>query len=119
MRLRRIHDPRIYLQCPHASLPAFPELASADFKRFEREFLAGLTVGLLALPQSVAYAGLAGMPLITGIYATLLPTLIAALFSATPRLAAGPTALTCLLIFGSLSGLAEPGSSEWVMLAGW
>src|SRR5690606_33426999 len=89
------------------------------FKRFEREFLAGLTVGLLALPQSVAYAGLAGMPLITGIYATLLPTLIAALFSATPRLAVGPTALTCLLIFGSLSGLAEPGSSEWVMLAGW
>lgn len=88
-------------------------------KRFEREFLAGLTVGLMALPQSVAYAGLAGMPLITGIYATLLPTLMAALFSATPRLAVGPTALTCLLIYGALSGMAEPGSAQWVTLAGW
>src|SRR5690606_23350216 len=88
-------------------------------KLFEREFFAGLTVGLMALPQSVAYAGLAGMPLVTGIYATLLPTLVAALFSATPRLAVGPTALTCLLIFGSLSGMAEPGSAQWVLLAGW
>lgn len=88
-------------------------------KLFEREFFAGLTVGLMALPQSVAYAGLAGMPLVTGIYATLLPTLVAALFSATPRLAVGPTALTCLLVFGSLSGMAEPGSAQWVVLAGW
>lgn len=88
-------------------------------KRFEREFLAGLTVGLMALPQSVAYAGLAGMPLVTGIYATLLPTLVAALFSATPRLAVGPTALSCLLVFGALSGMAEPGSGQWVVLAGW
>lgn len=88
-------------------------------KLFEREFLAGLTVGLLALPQSVAYAGLAGMPLVTGIYATLLPTLIAALLSATPRLAVGPTALTCLLVFGALSGMAAPASAEWVLLAGW
>lgn len=88
-------------------------------KRFEREFFAGLTVGLLALPQSVAYAGLAGMPLVTGIYATLLPTLVASLFGATPRLAVGPTALTCLLVFGALSGMAEPGSAQWVLLAGW
>lgn len=85
----------------------------------ERELLAGLTVGLMALPQSVAYAGLAGMPLVTGIYATLLPALVAALFSATPRLSVGPTALTCLLIFGALSGMAEPGSAQWVLLAGW
>lgn len=88
-------------------------------KRFEREFLAGLTVGLMALPQSVAYAGLAGMPLVTGIYATLLPTLVGSLFSSTPRLAVGPTALTCLLVFGALSGMAEPGSAQWVLLAGW
>lgn len=88
-------------------------------KRFEREFMAGLTVGLLALPQSVAYAGLAGMPLVTGVYATLLPTLVASLFSATPRLAVGPTALTCLLVYGALTGMAQPGSAEWVELAGW
>ncbi|MDO9433864.1 SulP family inorganic anion transporter [Hydrogenophaga sp.] len=83
------------------------------------EALAGLTVGLMVIPQGVAYAALAGMPLVTGIYASLLPALIAVLFSASPRLSVGPTALTCLLVFASLSGLAEPGSAQWVALAVW
>lgn len=83
------------------------------------EALAGLTVGLMVIPQGVAYAALAGMPLVTGIYASLLPALIAVLFSASPRLSVGPTALTCLLVGASLSGLAEPGSAQWVALAVW
>ncbi|WP_066269754.1 SulP family inorganic anion transporter [Hydrogenophaga palleronii] len=83
------------------------------------EALAGLTVGLMVVPQGVAYAALAGMPLITGIYASLLPALVAVLFSASPRLSVGPTALTCLLVSASLSGLAEPGTERWVMLAVW
>ena len=83
------------------------------------EFLAGLTVGLMLIPQAVAYAGLAGMPLITGIYASLLPALVAVLFSASSRLSVGPTALTCLLVSASLTGLAEPGSARWVELAVW
>ena len=58
------------------------------------EVLAGLTVGLMIIPQGVAYAALAGMPLATGIYASLLPTLVAVLFSASTRLSVGPTALT-------------------------
>jgi SulP family sulfate permease len=83
------------------------------------EALAGITVGLMVIPQGVAYAALAGMPLITGIYASLLPALIAVLFSASPRLSVGPTALTCLLVSASLTGLAQPGSPEWVSLAVW
>lgn len=83
------------------------------------EAMAGLTVGLMVIPQGVAYAALAGMPLVTGIYASLLPALIAVLFSASPRLSVGPTALTCLLVGASLSGLAEPGSAQWVALAVW
>lgn len=83
------------------------------------EALAGLTVGLMVVPQGVAYAALAGMPLITGIYAALLPALIAVLFSASPRLGVGPTALTCLLVGSSLAPLATPGSAEWVQLAVW
>ncbi|WP_430407484.1 SulP family inorganic anion transporter [Hydrogenophaga sp.] len=81
--------------------------------------MAGLTVGLMVIPQGVAYAALAGMPLITGIYASLLPALIAVLFSASPRLSVGPTALTCLLVSASLSGLAAPGSAQWIALAVW
>lgn len=83
------------------------------------EALAGLTVGLMVIPQSVAYAALAGMPLITGIYASILPALVAALFSASTRLSVGPTALSCLIIGASLAGLAEPGSARWVELAVW
>jgi SulP family sulfate permease len=83
------------------------------------EALAGLTVGLMVIPQGVAYAALAGMPLVTGIYASMLPALVAVLFSASVRLSVGPTALTCLLVSASLTGLAEPGSARWIELAVW
>ena len=83
------------------------------------EALAGLTVGLMVIPQGVAYAALAGMPLISGIYASMLPALVAVLFSASVRLSVGPTALTCLLVSASLTGLAEPGSARWIELAVW
>lgn len=78
-----------------------------------------MTVGLMLVPQGVAYAALAGMPLVTGIYASLVPALVAVLFSASTRLGVGPTALTSLLIGASLTGLAEPGSAQWVALAAW
>ncbi|MDO5693003.1 MAG: SulP family inorganic anion transporter [Pseudomonadota bacterium] len=83
------------------------------------EAMAGLTVGLMVIPQGVAYAQLAGMPLVTGIYASMLPALAAVLFSASARLSVGPTALTSLLIYASLSPLAAPASPEWVELAVW
>lgn len=83
------------------------------------EFWAGMTVGLMLVPQGVAYAALAGMPLITGIYASLIPALVAVLFSSSTRLGVGPTALTSLLIGASLTGLAEPGSAQWVAMAAW
>ena len=83
------------------------------------ELLAGLTVGLMLVPQGIAYAHLAGMPLVAGLYASLLPALVAVLFSASPRLSVGPTALSCLLVTASLAGLAEPGSTRWIELAAW
>ena len=83
------------------------------------EALAGLTVGLMMIPQSVAYAQLAGMPPVTGIYASILPALVAVLFSSSQRLSVGPTALSALLIGASLTGMAQPGSAEWIQLAVW
>lgn len=83
------------------------------------EATAGVTVALMVIPQGVAYAALAGMPLITGIYAALFPALIAVLFSSSARLSVGPTALTSLLVGASLAPLAVPGSREWVSLAVW
>ncbi|MFO6420144.1 SulP family inorganic anion transporter [Hylemonella sp. W303a] len=86
------------------------------------EALAGLTVGLMLIPQSVAYATLAGMPPVTGIYAAILPAILAVLFSSSTRLAVGPTALTGLLVGAGLAGAVpglQPGSAQWVQLAMW
>jgi SulP family sulfate permease len=83
------------------------------------EVIAAATVAVVMIPQSVAYAGLAGMPLVTGLYAVFLPMLAAVLFSASTRLSTGPSALSCVLIGASLVGLAEPGSAQWVLLAVW
>ena len=99
----------------------FPFLAwpKPDPALLRNEFWAGMTVGLMLVPQGVAYAALAGMPLVTGIYASLLPAIVAVLWSSSTRLGVGPTALTSLLIGASLTGLAEPGSAQWVALAAW
>ena len=83
------------------------------------ELGAALTVALVMIPQSVAYAGLAGMPLITGLYATFLPALVAVLFSASTRLSVGPSALTSVLVGASVLGMAQPASEQWVALVVW
>ena len=99
----------------------FPFLAwpRPDAQLLRGEALAALTVAVVMIPQSVAYAGLAGMPLVTGLYAALLPPLLAVLFGASTRLSTGPAALSCVLVGASLVGLAQPGSASWVSLAVW
>ncbi len=94
----------------------WPRLTAALLRT---EVLAGLTVALVMIPQAVAYAGLAGMPLVTGLYTCLIPALLAVLFGSANRLSIGPAALTCVLISASLTGMAEPGSAQWVSLAVW
>jgi SulP family sulfate permease len=90
-----------------------------DAKLLRGEVVAALTVAVVMIPQSVAYAGLAGMPLVTGLYATFLPMLAAVLFSSSTRLSVGPSALSSVLVGASLVGLAAPGSGQWVLLAVW
>ncbi|HEX2546711.1 MAG TPA: SulP family inorganic anion transporter [Ramlibacter sp.] len=83
------------------------------------EAISALTVAVVMIPQSVAYAGLAGMPLVAGLYATFLPALLSVLFSASTRLSTGPSALSSVLVGASLVGMAQPASASWVMLAVW
>lgn len=99
----------------------FPFLAwpRPDRSTLVGELWAGLTVGMMVIPQGVAYAALAGMPLVTGIYASMLPALVAVLWSSSTRLSVGPTALSALLVGTALLGMAEPGSAQWVKLAIW
>ena len=94
----------------------WPRLSTELFKQ---EWIAGFSVALLMVPQSVAYAALAGMPLVTGLYAALLPALVGVMWGGSTRLSIGPSALTCVLIGASLTGMAQPASAEWVQLAVW
>ncbi|MBW3592148.1 MAG: STAS domain-containing protein [Actinobacteria bacterium] len=82
-----------------------------------RDLVAGITVALVLVPQSLAYAQLAGVPAERGLYAAALPTIAAALVASSPYLQTGPVALTSLLTFGALSTFAAPGSGEYVGLA--
>src|SRR3954467_2641848 len=105
--------PRLIRRLPFL---AWPRLNAA---LLHSEIGAAVTVALVMIPQSVAYAGLAGMPLVTGLYATFLPALVAVLFSASTRLSVGPSALSSVLVGASLVGMAQPASASWVALAVW
>lgn len=79
--------------------------------------MAGLSVASVLVPQSLAYAQLAGMPAYRGLYVAALAPLGAVLFASSPYLGTGPTAITSLLTLGALSAAATPGSSRYVALA--
>ncbi len=81
------------------------------------DVIAGISVALVAIPQSLAYAELAGLPAQFGLYATALPSLLAAIFVSSKYLQTGPVALTALLTFGALEALAEPFSVDYISLA--
>jgi SulP family sulfate permease len=78
---------------------------------------AGLTGAIVVLPQGVAFATIAGMPPEYGLYAAMVPAVIAALFGSSWHLVSGPTTAASIVLFSSLSALAEPGSAEYVSLA--
>ena len=78
-----------------------------------RDVVAGLSVTLLIIPQSMAYAELAGLPSVHGLYASALPLVAAGLFASCPYLQTGPVALTALLTHGALVTIATPGSPQY------
>jgi anti-anti-sigma factor len=98
-------------------LKIFPFLAwfkDYDSGKFKIDFLAGLTVALVLIPQSMAYAQLAGLPAYYGLYAAFLPPMVAALFGSSRQLATGPVAVVSLMSAASLEPLATAGSAEFI-----
>jgi len=81
------------------------------------DFIAGLTVALVLIPQSMAYAQLAGLPAYYGLYAAFLPVAIAAMWGSSNQLGTGPVAVVSLLTASSLATLAQPGSDNFIALA--
>ncbi len=85
-----------------------------DAGKFKIDFLSGLTVALVLIPQSMAYAQLAGLPAYYGLYAAFLPPMIAALFGSSRQLATGPVAVVSLMSAASLAPLATAGSTQFI-----
>lgn len=96
--------------------------AAGWLRRYRREDLpgdlsAGLIVAVMLVPQGMAYALLAGLPPVVGLYASTIPLILYALFGSSRQLAVGPVAIVSLLTLSGVSALAEPGSAEFVALA--
>lgn len=98
-------------------LPFLTWLPYLDRHTLNRDFVAGVTVALVLIPQSMAYANLAGMPAYFGLYAAFLPVAIGALFGSSQQLATGPVAMVSLLTASALVPMASAGSDTYVALA--
>ncbi len=81
-----------------------------------QDVIAGISVAVVLIPQSLAYAQLAGMPAYRGLFAASIPPLVAAPFASSPYLQPGPTAISALLTYAALSPLAPIGSGRYIAL---
>lgn len=81
-----------------------------------RDAIVGLSGAVLALPQSIAYALIAGLPPEYGLYAAIVPVLIACLWGSSWHLICGPTAAISIVLYASVSPLAVPGSKDYITL---
>jgi len=103
-------------------MSAFSRLLPAWLTRYPREKLgaditAGLIVAILVIPQSLAYALLAGLPPQLGLYVSILPVIAYAWLGSSMVQAVGPVAVTAIMTYAVLSPLASPGSPEYIALA--
>ncbi len=101
-------------------LRVFPFFGWADIinqSTIKADFIAGLSVALVLIPQSMAYAQLAGLPPYYGLYASLFPPLLAGLFGSSRQLATGPVAIVSLMTSAALAPLATAGSTAYIAYA--
>ena len=103
------------------SLPSWPPalqwLTSYDKSWLSGDLTAGLTVGVMLIPQGMAYALLAGLPPIYGLYAATLPLLVYAVLGTSRQLAVGPVAMDSLLTATGVGALAVVGTEQYLQLA--
>jgi len=97
--------------------PFFRWIHKVDKQTFQSDFMAGLVGAIVVLPQGVAFATIAGMPPEYGLYAGMLPAIVAALWGSSWHLVSGPTTAASIVLFSTLSNLAEPASMDYVRLA--
>ncbi|MFC4713309.1 SulP family inorganic anion transporter [Planococcus dechangensis] len=97
-------------------IPAIEWMGSYKKSDLSGDINAGLIVAIMLIPQGMAYAMLAGLPPVIGLYASTIPLIIYALFGTSRQLAVGPVAMVSLLVLSGVSLLAEPGTDEYISL---
>jgi SulP family sulfate permease len=101
----------------HRLLPFLRWWPNVDRQSLRADAVAGLIGAVLVIPQGVAFATLAGMPVEYGLYLAMVPAAVAALWGSSWHAVSGPTTAVSLLVFATLSPLAAPGSAEYIRLA--
>lgn len=108
-----------YPACPlwlYRLLPFLRWWPTVNIQTFKADGLAAFTGALIVLPQAVAFATIAGLPPEYGLYAAMIPTVIAALWGSSWHLVSGPTTAISIVVFASISPLADPGSAHYIAL---
>lgn len=96
--------------------PLAERLATYDRETLFNDLIGGSVVAVMLVPQAMAYAMLAGLPPQVGLYASILPLILYALFGSSNVLAVGPVAMVSLLVASGVGTMATPGSAEYLSL---
>jgi SulP family sulfate permease len=101
----------------HSIFPFLQWWPRANAASTRADLIAGLTGAIIILPQGVAFATIAGLPPEYGLYAAMVPAVIGGLFGSSWHLVTGPTTAISLVVFASVTPIAEPGSAQYISLA--
>lgn len=98
-------------------IPILEWLPNYNSSRLKGDFIAGVTVSIILIPQGIAYALIAGLPPIYGLYCALVPQLVYAIFGSSRQVAIGPVAMDSLIVATGVSTLALAGSDSYIAIA--
>jgi SulP family sulfate permease len=98
-------------------IPILQWLPNYNGSRFRGDLIAGITVAIILIPQGIAYALIAGLPPIYGLYCALVPQVIYAIFGSSRQVAIGPVAMDSLIVATGVSTLALAGSDSYIAIA--
>ncbi|MFT5254191.1 MAG: SulP family sulfate permease [Flavobacteriales bacterium] len=98
-------------------IPILEWLPNYSSSLFKGDLIAGVTVGIILIPQGIAYALIAGLPPIYGLYCALVPQVMYAIFGSSRQVAIGPVAMDSLIVATGVSTLALAGSESYISIA--
>ncbi len=98
-------------------IPILDWLPNYKWEFFKNDLGAGLTIGIMLVPQGIAYAMIAGLPPIYGLYTAMIPQIIYAIFGTSRQLSVGPVAMDSLIVASGVAALAEIGSEHFIEFA--